>query len=124
MQEGGRGRQRDGAGNVQHTRALGAIQALFIEPDTGVLHTRFALDSLADFIRIGHLRHHLGVDKRAHDDLLEAGLRQCVDQAHFVIGADQTFLNLKAFAGAFFFDRNSFGKVEHGSYSLVGRENC
>ncbi|MPM86685.1 hypothetical protein SDC9_133776 [bioreactor metagenome] len=121
LQEGGRSGQRDGAGDVEHTRALGAIQAFFIEPDTCVLYAGSAGDALADLIGVGHLWNHFGVHKRAHHDLLEACLRQGIDQSNLVICADQTFFNLKAFARAFFFDRNSFGKVEHGSYSLRDR---
>ena len=43
--------------------------------------------------------------------MVQAGLRQRIDQANFLLGADRSWFDLKAFARAFLVDFDMFGQI-------------
>ena len=67
-------------------RALGAAR---IRNEGAVAHAGLALDAGGDRLGIGKLRDHLGMHEAGDLDLLQAGLRQRVDQRDLLLGRDR-----------------------------------
>ena len=90
-----------------------ALQPFHVEPERGVVDARLALVALHHLVGIGHARHALRIDERNDLDVVQAGLRQRVDQLDLALGRDRAFLELEALARAFLVDLHEFREVGH-----------
>src|SRR5439155_12341681 len=68
---------------------------------------------------VGPARHQARVDEGAHLDVLEAGLRQRLDQPDLVGRADRPGLDLETLARTFLVDINMCRQVGHFCFPLI-----
>ena len=110
-----RGGKLDRSGERQPVFVLErALETLVIEPQCRIGDARLRRDPAHDVLGIGHARHCLRVDERDDLDVIEAGLRQGVDQRDLSCGRDCSLLELEALARAFFDDVHRCRQIAHG----------
>src|SRR4029077_10051785 len=73
----------------------------------------FWRDAVHDGFGVRHARYRLRIDEGDDLDLVEAGLRQRVDQRDLARGRDGAFLELKALARAFLGDVHALRQIAH-----------
>ncbi len=84
-----------------HQRAL---EAALVEPQRRIGDIRIDLDAFDDVVGVGHARHRLRIDEGDDLHVIDAGLRQGVDQFDLARGRDRALFDLKALARAFLAD--------------------
>ena len=94
------------------------LQAALVEPERDVVDFRVRREACNDLARVGHARHVLRWHEGHHLDLLEASVRQRVDQFDLARGGNRPLLELEALTRAFLIDADRFGQVTHARLQL------
>ena len=100
-----------------------AIEPGAVEDQRRIGHALDRFQRREHLVGIGHLRHALGVDERAHLDALEAGGDQRFDKRDLLLKRKDALLVLQSVAQRFVFDQD-FGRQFHGSALSFGFNRC
>ena len=96
-----------------------AFEAFFVEPKRGVCDARLGLDPAHHIIGVRHAGHCFGIDERDNLNVVEAGLRQSIDQRDLARGGNWPFLDLEALARTFLGDANGAGQIAHDRSLMI-----
>src|SRR6202035_3653451 len=103
----------DGTFQRQPVLPQSALKSLVVEPQRRIGDVGFWRDAVHDVLGVGHAGHCLRIDEGDDLDLVDAGLRQRVDQRDFARGRNGAFLELKTLARTFLADVYAFRQVAH-----------